>query len=71
MRKSRRDVGAWFAGLGLAVLAATGAQAGIVPSPAPKVTPADLHRVDGRCPPGFHEVGAMNGNGYRCVPDHR
>jgi hypothetical protein len=71
MRKFKRDAGAWLAGFGLAVMAVTGVQAEIVPSPAPKVTPAGLHRIDGRCPPGFHEVGAMNGNGYRCVPDHQ
>jgi hypothetical protein len=71
MRKFNRDIGAWLAGFGLAVLAATAVQAEIVPSPAPKLSPPSLHRVDGRCPPGFHEISAMNGNGYRCVPDHQ
>jgi hypothetical protein len=33
---------------------------------ADKISPSVFHRVSGRCPDGFHEVGAPNGNGYWC-----
>ena len=69
MGKLNSNSRVWLASL--AVLVATSVQAEIVRSPAPKVTPPGLQRVDGRCPPGFHEQGFMNGNGYRCVPDHQ
>ena len=61
-----RIVGASFA---LLVVATAAQAAAIVASPLARVSRPGLQRVDGRCPPGYHEVGAMNGNGYRCVQD--
>lgn len=47
------------------------AQAGMSVSRLGAAAASALHQVSDRCQMGFHEISAPNGNGYRCVEDHR